>query len=289
MRRCAIVVALALFGAQASAACPPAGDMRALKSAQWVVDDPAARQVLALGMLDCLADPDPVLRDDIGFESLQTWMRTDKLDPATVRTVRTILLGRLQTPDARGFAQPFAALGLAEVARRDRRQAFLTTDERAELVRAACAYLAGLRDYRGFDPREGWRHGVAHGADLMLQLSLNALLDKAAHQAMLAAIGSQVVAAGAHFYIYGEGERLMAPVFYLARRDTLSAAEWDAWLARVIGATATPPERTQAPLARRHNLLGFLLPLYASLSESEDTAQRARLLPVVQKWLKRLG
>ena len=185
---------------------------------------------------------------------------------------------------------PFAALGLAEIARMDRRKAFLTADERAGLVQAAGSYLSAVRDYRGFDPKQGWRHGVAHGADLMLQLALNPLLDKAAHEAMLAAIGSQVVAADAHFYVYGEGERLMAPVFYLARRDTLSAQEWDAWFARLVGETGGRPDGTQVPLARRHNLQGFLLPLYASLSESPDAAQRARLSPpVVQKWLKRLG
>lgn len=287
--RVPVILITLLFAAQASAACPPAGAMLALKAAKWVVADPVQRQALALNMLDCLADPDPALRDDIGFESLQTWMRTERLDPATVATIHSALLARLKTPDARGFAQPFAALGLAEIARMDRRKAFLTVDARAELVRAASTYLAGVRDYRGFDAKDGWRHGVAHGADLMLQLALNPLLDKAAHETMLAAIGSQVVAADSHFYIYGEGERLMAPVFYLARRDTLTAEEWDAWFAPLVGDSATRPDRTQAPLARRHNLQGFLLPLYASLSESADSAQRARLLAVVRKWLKRLG
>ncbi|MES2758384.1 MAG: DUF2785 domain-containing protein [Pseudomonadota bacterium] len=288
MRIPAILIAF-LFAAQANAACPPVAAMLPLKAAKWVVDDPVQRQALALNMLDCLADPDPALRDDIGFESLQMWMRTERLDPATVAAIHSALLTRLKTPDARGFAQPFAALGLAEIARMDRRKAFLTGDARAEMVRAASTYLAGVRDYRGFDTKDGWRHGVAHGADLMLQLALNPLLDKAAHETMLAAIGAQVVAADSHFYIYGEGERLMAPVFYLARRDTLSAEDWDAWFARLVGESGGRPDRTQAPLARRHNLQGFLLPLYASLSESADSAQRARLLPVVQKWLKRLG
>lgn len=288
----AIVIALALFAAQANAACPPAGATRErlaeIRSANWVLDDNAVRQALALGMLDCLADPDPVLRDDLGFESLYSWMRADKLDTATVRTIHTTLLARLKTPDARGFAQPFAALGLAETARIDRIKPFLAADERAELVRAASSYLSGVRDYRGFDQKEGWRHGVAHGADLMLQLALNPLLDKAAHETMLAAIGSQVVAAGAHFYVYGEGERLMAPVFYLARRDTLSTAEWEAWFSLLVGPAGGRPERTQVPLARRHNLQGFLLPLYASLSESKDDAQRERLLPIVKKSFRRL-
>lgn len=288
----ALAVALLLLTVQVHAACPSVKVSReqlaGLKAAKWVVDDHAARQVLAIGMLDCLVDPDPVLRDDLGFESLQTWMRTDKLDPVTVRAIQSTLMARLAAPDPIGFAQPFAALALAEVARIDRRTPFLSAAERLALVRAASIYLSGVRDYRGFDVKDGWRHGVAHGADLMLQLALNPQLDKAAHETMLGAIASQVVAADAHFYIYGEGERLMAPVFYLARRDALSAADWDAWMVRLVGPAGGRPERSQAPLARRHNLNSFLLPLYASLAESQDAAQRERLLPAVKKALKQL-
>jgi hypothetical protein len=292
LRNPAILFALAMFAGQTIAACPPPGLTRArlaeIKAAKWAVADHVERQALALGMLDCLADPDPALRDDIGFEALQAWMRTEKLDPSTVRTIQSTLMARLTEPDPRGFAQPFAALVLAEVARIDRRTPFLSAGERLALVRASSTYLSGVRDFRGFDVKDGWRHGVAHGADLMLQLALNPQLDKAAHETMLAAIASQVVPADSHFYIYGEGERLMAPVFYLARRDTLSAADWDAWMARLVGPAGGQPERTQVPLARRHNLNGFLLPLYASLAESQDAAPRERLLPAVRKALKQL-
>ena len=41
-----------------------------------------------------------------------------------------------------------------------------------------------VRDYRGFDAKQGWRHGVAHGADLLLQLSRNRhAVDAGAHAA----------------------------------------------------------------------------------------------------------
>lgn len=283
-RTATILAALLLAAGGASAACPPDG--AALKAARWAVDDHAARQALAIGMLDCLVLPDPVLRDEIGFEALQWWARSDKLDTATLQAMRTILLARLGAPDPQGFAQPFAALALAEVARADRRKPFLSTDERSALVRAASAWLAGVRDYRGFDEKEGWRHGVAHGADLMLQLSLNPALGKADHELMLAAIAAQVAPAGEHSYRYGEGERLMAPVFHLARRDTLAAADWEQWFARLTENSRMQMPLTQARLARLHNLKGFLYPLYASLSESRDEAQRARLHPIVTKALK---
>lgn len=280
-----------LFLNNAGAACPPGGMQRsellALKAAKWQVADDARRQQLALGMADCLADPDPVLRDEIGFEALSAWMRGEQLATATVQSLRTTLLPRLAAADPQGVSRPFAALALAEVARVDRRKPYLSPAQRQALVAAAAAYLSGVRDYRGYDEQAGWRHGVAHGADLMLQLALNPALGKAEHEAILAAIASQVLPA--HFYIYGEGERLMAPVFYLARRDTLTAAEWEAWLTRLVATRKPILPMSQAALAQAHNLKLFLYPLFASLSQSQDAAQRERLLPAVTKALKSLA
>jgi hypothetical protein len=287
-----LIVTLAIQ-ADASAACPPEGMSRsqlaALRNAKWDVADNARRQTLAAAMLDCLADPDPLLRDDSAFEALHTWMRAQQLEPATMQKIRAVLQARMQAPEPSGFAAPFAALVLAEVARADRLAPFLSDFERADLVRAATAYLSAVRDYRGFDEKDGWRHGVAHAADLILQLSLHPALGKPEHQAMLSAIAAQLSTPGLqntpHFYRYGEGERLMAPVYYLARRTTLDGADWEAWFAALV-----PPAgaQTQAALAYRHNLKGFLYPLYASLAESKDEAQRARILPLVTKVLKQL-
>ncbi|UUZ46529.1 DUF2785 domain-containing protein [Massilia sp. B-10] len=180
----------------------------------------------------------------------------------------------LRKDDGRGFGQPFAALTLAEIVRADRIKPFMSEAERGEVVKAATGYLASVRDYRGFDEKEGWRHGVAHGADLMLQLSVHPALGKADHEAILAAVASQLGAPGeqGHFYRYGEGERLMAPVFYLARRSEIDDAAWARWFAAL---TVAPGPFTQASLARRHNLKSFLQPLYVSLAESIDVARSA--------------
>jgi hypothetical protein len=52
------------------------------------VADNTKRQALALGLVDCLGDPDPFLRDDIAFGMLESWMRSEKLDLATLRSLR---------------------------------------------------------------------------------------------------------------------------------------------------------------------------------------------------------
>ena len=217
-------------------------------------------------------------------------MRGARLDTGTVQLLRTRLTAQLSAPDPQGFARPFAALVLAEVARVDRIKPYLSAEQRADLVASAAAYLRSVRDYRGYDDQQGWRHGVAHAADLMLQLSLNPALGRAEHEQILAAIAAQAVPPGAHFYQYGEGERLMAPVFYLSRARTLECGDWDGWFARLAAAPATagdtPPPSRQAALARIHNLKAFLQPLYVSVSESKDDAQRSCLKPLLLRALK---
>ena len=277
----------------AVASCPPGTStklaLQILKQVEWKVADDNARQALALALLDCLASPDPELRDGVAFDAIAHWARAKALTPATLQSIRTALLPRLAADaDANGFAQPFAALTLAEVARADRVQPFLSDDERAELVRAATTYLTTLVDYRGFDASEGWRHGVAHGADLLLQLSLNLALDRGQLDAILAAVASQVMPASGHFYVYGEGDRLMAPVFYIGRRGALTAAEWTAWFARLSARRAKAGPATQASLAANHDLAAFLLPLYASLRESGTPEMQAQMLPGVTAAIKSL-
>lgn len=289
------VLAALLVASSARAACPPAGEtlasLQALKAARWQLapDDASRREALALGLVDCLASPDPALRDGLAFEGLSAWMRGKQLPPPALQAIRTRLLAMLAEPaDAEGFRQPFAALALAEVARVDRLQPFLSDAQRAELVDQGTRYLAGVRDYRGYDAREGWRHGVAHGADLMLQLSLHPQLQRAQGEAMLAAIAAQVLPAGEHAWRYGEPERLMAPVFYLARRGWWTAAEWEAWFDALAARRQKGPPFTQTTLAQRHDLGAFLQAFYVAVQESPDAEQKARLLPGLRKAIKAL-
>jgi len=281
-----LIVASAAIAPALAAACPAAA-LRDAKAAKWEMTDDARRQALALQSVACLSAPDPVERDELAFEALQAWMRSDKLTTATVESLRAALTSQLSAPDANGFGRPFAALVLADVARVDRVKPYLAPGQRVQLVTAAASYLRNVRDYRGFDEQQGWRHGVAHAADLMLQLALNPALGRAEHDQMLAAIASQVAPPGEHFYQYGEGERLMAPIFYLSRRPTLQCSDWDAWFAALAAPVTGQPGRSeQSKLARRHNLNAFLQPLYVNISESKDEAQRNCIKPLLLRALR---
>lgn len=293
--RIGVTVMLALSAA-ARAQCPPPGwdeaALRRLRDARFELTDDARRAALAQALLDCLADPRPALRDDIAFEALSTWLRAGRLPVAQLAALRDALLPRLTAADPDGVARPFAALVLAELARVDRRTPWLDAAGRTALLQAAVAYERGVRDYRGFDGVNGWRHGVAHGADWLMQLALNPALDRAALDAILGAVASQVAPPGEHFYVYGESERLARPAFQAARRGMHDEAWWTAWL----GALAAPAPssswddalRSQAGLARRHNAQAFVQVLYVMVQESGDPALMARMRPGLLAALKAL-
>ena len=292
MRRLLILLACSLFTMVAQAACPAASAAQLCEALKPEASEAelAALQTHALNLASCLANPDPALRDGLGFELLSTWMRAKARKPETLQVLRARLLPVLSGPDVTsGFHAPFAALTLAEIARVDRLQPFLSPAERLDLLERASAYLAGVRDYRGFTPGEGWRHGVAHGADLLMQLSLNPALDAASQRRILQAVASQVLAAGGQTYQFGEGQRLARPALFAAARSEISAEDWQQWLTSTLATAAPNANPDAALLARIHNAREFLWPLYVSLNELRDEALKARLLPAVRAALQKLG
>lgn len=287
------LILVPLAAAPARAACPPAPPAKLRAALDGGV--PSTRlQELALGLVDCLAEPDPALRDELGFELLAAWLRAGVIAPTTLQHLRERLLPMLGAPgdanaNANGFAAPFAALALAELARVDRLQPWLSQSQRAEMLTRACAWLSGVRDRRGYVAGEGWRHSVAHGADWLMQLSLNPAMEPEQQRQILEAVASQVLADGRHAYQFGEGQRLARTALFAAVAADLSAETWGDWLTRLLvplGPAAAPLDAVR--LVRLHNAREFLWPLYVSLNELRDEAARARLLPAVAAALKRL-
>ena len=286
-----MLIVLFILAAAPAMACPPPGydkpALQALKKNGFAVADPARRRELAQALVGCLGDPDPELRDGIAFEALSQWMRADAFDAAQMGALRDRLYGLLDGPEGEGYARPFAALVLSEVARTDRIKPWMSAAERAAMVDKAAAYVEGVRDYRGYDDVQGWRHGVAHGADWLMQLALNPALDRAQADRMLAAVVTQAVPASGHAYVFGEPERLARPVLFVAQRGLHSDAEWAAWFAALVPriGDAKQAYRNVAWLARRHDLSGLLQNIYLQAGNSQDPKIRT-LQPAVLAAIK---
>jgi hypothetical protein len=286
MRNLLFLSALLVSACASSVPAPPAASACTVPAGLAVMDDTwlettramsaQAKAALVLSLPDCLENPDPAVRDGYAYETLSGLLRGEAVGPDTLRPLKAELLSRLAQADedAGGFRGPFAVLALAEVARTDRIAPWMDEAERSTLIAAAHSYLADLADYRGFSDTEGWRHGVAHTADLLMQLSLNPQLTKPQAEAVLAAIALKVGTPD-HAYIFGESERLAAPVMYLAQRELFTSEEWTAWFAGLWPANDPLREvayRSEAALARLHNLRAFSQAVYVSaVTSHQDT------------------
>lgn len=270
-------VALLLFATPgaASAECPPRDQLLSLKQAKFAVADAKQRNATALSLTECLGSPDPAVRDGVGFEGLSTWLRGKQLDSATVVQLGMALERSLAAPpDAAGFRRPFAALVLSEVARADRITPTFSPAQLESMVQATETYLRAIDDYRGFRDGEGWRHAVAHSADLVLQLGVNPRVDAGQVQRLVDALGTQVAPAGGHAYIHTEPDRMARAVFNIQRRGVLPDSSWSGWLARVTApaplASWNQAFESEKGLARRHDALAFLNALYVAASTAGD-------------------
>lgn len=248
----------------AHASCELSGEpiqrLQHWRSSGFPVPDDAQRNARALAMAACLGDADPFLRDEIAFGALSGWMRHGQLDTGTLLRIERELEDALVAGDADGFGRPFAALVLAEIARTDRVQPWMTPQQRSRMAVLAADYLRSTRDYRGYVDGEGWRHAVAHGADWVMQLVLNKALAVPDAMLLLEALATQVMPADGHAYVFGESGRLARPVAYAAARGDLDEAALGAWLeqlATMLGPMPAAPAQSQW-WQRRANLENFL-------------------------------
>lgn len=274
-------------GDSCTVARPADGDLKAFAASYFAAASDAALDAL----IACLGDPDPAVRDDFAFALWTQGLRGKHLKPDELRHAGERLTAILAAPeDKAGFHRPFAALALSEVARADRVEPFLTEAELHALAATGATYLRGVTDYRGFVAGEGWRHGVAHGADLLMQLSLNPRLVRADADLLLGAIAAQVAPPGSHAYVHGEARRLARPLLFLAKRTDIDDAAWAAWFQALHPGDAPrwkAPYASAEGLAAVHNSSAFGDAVYVAASESQDP-QVQRLAPLAAGLLKAL-
>lgn len=265
-----------------------------LKAQNFAIDDPKLRADTAVNLLSCLGHSNPRIRDGVVYEGLSRWLRGKQITSETTLRLFTNLIDILEAPDndANNFTLPFAALVLSEVVRVDRITPYLSNDQRQYVVSLVSEHMVSVGDYRGFDDKEGWRHSVAHTADIILQLALNKQISKVQLDQLLTAISSQIVPANEHFYVYGEPKRLAMPLAYIVLRGLHSEKELMAWFTGITKPTPfdswTNVYNSNQGLAKLHNTRGFLYSLLALTGKSENP-QLKQIQPLIDDALKRLN
>jgi hypothetical protein len=256
-------------------------DLLTLKDNDFVISSQAERNQTAIKLLTCLGHPNPKIRDGVVYEASSQWLRKGLLTTQTIKAMFAALTEQLSSQvkdknnrDADNFRQPFAALVLSEVVRVDRISPYLTIEQRQTVVDVTTHYMQHINDYRGFDDQYGWRHAVAHTADVFLQLALNKNITKSQLTQLLNAIKMQITPSQGHFYVYGEPKRLAMPFVYLTLRTELSEQTLISFLDQVADPTPfkdwTKVYSSNAGLAKLHNTRAFIYSLYAITSKSKN-------------------
>lgn len=242
----------------------------------------------------CLAVTDPTVRDGIAYEAYFSWLRDGKITGVSLKSLFEQLSTELEVanPDSDGVYLPFVALVYAEIVRVDRVEPYLTDEERQRAVNTVAQYIDGISDYRGFDKEVGYRHAIAHSADIVLQLALNKSIDKSHIIVLVEAVAGQINPNSGHFYRYAEPERIARAIAYSMLRDDVELEFWQTWLEEV--ADPKPFEtwrevfKSDKGLAKRNNTRQFLTNLYAMISPSEHP-RLVELTPIVRELITTTG
>lgn len=228
-------------------------------------------------LTQCLRSPDPAIRDGIGYAVMADILRNHRPDAAMLQELRSVLIRMMPSAveDPEGVTAPFVMLALSEVVRADRVEPWMSEEERLVVAKLASDYLIALDDYRGFDETEGWRHGVAHTADVFLQFALNPAIGLGEAQIMLDAIATKVAPADAPAYVFGEPDRLARPVLFLARSGVLTDEDWTEFFEKLLpddDPRWVDPYMHEAGLRALHNTKAFAYAIYVNAAASATDA-----------------
>lgn len=265
-----------------------------LEQSKFSIQDDKARNQLSLQLLHCLASPDSFIRDNIAFTGISQWLRNEEISPVTIQAMLATLLSAIasEVVDEHDVYQSFSALMLSEVIRVDRKSPFLSSAMRDRVVESSSKFLREINDYRGFDDSVGWRHQVAHTADVMLQLALNPEINKQQLTSMLQALNRQITPQENHFYIYGEPKRIARAVIYIFLNEHFTVQEWNEWIEMLV--SPEPFEGwgemyfSQHGLSKLHNTRGFLYAMYALIAKSSHE-KLGQLVPALESAITKVN
>ena len=199
---------------------------------------------LALEICDLAANPDPVLRDECGYEILATWVyRKNLLSAAQLEAVRQKLLPAMtfhlgESDNETVFRRSFSALYMSALAAHDSKQPFLSKSAFQETLDTALKCYAGEKDLRGYLRGQGWAHATAHVADLLKFLGRNPNLAPADQRRIVDAIAQRCRTVFSVF-VWGEDARMAAALLSLIQRKDFDAGVFDSWFNAVTAENKT--------------------------------------------------
>ncbi|MER5736736.1 DUF2785 domain-containing protein [Streptomyces sp. NPDC002262] len=213
---------------------------------------PAAAELPALvgELAEALRHPDPDIRDGAPYVVLRTWIERDVVDRPSRAGLGAVMAARFDDPEIQ--ARAFAPLVLDMiVGRGDFDPAWLAAFRR---------WYPAETDLRDHDPRLGWLHAVAHGADLLGAFGSHPDVDP---NGMLGLAAERLLAPTGQVFAQQEDDRLAQGIARTLNRPELTRAEALRWLEPVEAAFAAGrPPGVPTTAAHVSNAMRTLRTLY---------------------------
>ncbi|MCK8487579.1 DUF2785 domain-containing protein [Paenibacillus sp. MBLB2552] len=238
---------------------------------------PDAAFQLALSMMEHLGDSDPVLRDELIYSTLQSWITEGGFQPQQLRQLLSIAIaddhlfyriGEEKTNSV--FVRSFSALILPLILWADRQVSFLDDSDIRTIVYKLTDYINREIDLRGYTGETGWAHAVAHAADAVEDVVQSMYIRPEDLSGFLEAFKSQLRQTQYPF-IYEEDERMVSAVVTLLNRNLLEDKEILRWIAD-LGDTPKVGDPL-VDLVSMTNIKNFLRSLYFRLLPNEGIAR----------------
>jgi Protein of unknown function (DUF2785) len=277
------------------------------------VDQPLS--ILTAELLTTLGSTDLVLREDLTYPVLDTWIGRGYYSSADLWNMAGQLSHNLMRgADEQGtdlfLLRSFSLLALTSIVYEDITHHWLEKNSVKQLLDQALIYLAAEKDLRGYDTEKGWLHAIAHVADYFFAFASHPSTEVSDLERIMNALADKISEPVAHVYVYDEDERLTRAVMAVLQRDILPHSFFIEWLQRLThpqGRTALDADfesgkmmnivRNEAETCARHNVKHFLRSLYfqlvspgfANLTFVDEAPPLAHeLLPLVEDTLKEI-
>ncbi|MCA9950885.1 MAG: DUF2785 domain-containing protein [Anaerolineales bacterium] len=191
---------------------------------------------LVLSMGNHIGSIDPVLRDDLIYMTLVTWISRKIFSTKELKEILNVLLndqhlfkglGEKETDTV--FTRSFSMLQIQALLEVHRKKAYLPHEEMHVIKQKVLRYLSQERDLRGFVPVKGWAHAIAHTADVLVEMVQCDEYNADDLEAILAAIQRTIVTTET-VYICEEDERLATAVLQAWQRPEIDPEQIKTWL-----------------------------------------------------------
>lgn len=188
-----------------------------------------------------LGNPDPVLRDELGYSLLAEWIYKRRiLNHQQLQELYSIMvsdnmwfykIGEINTDSV--LMRSFTSLGITLLLLVDSDTPFLTEEEWLALLERTVDYCILEKDLRGYVEETGWLHAAAHVADVFNAFAKHPKFAEKHTKYILKAI-NKVMENAQFVFQYEEDERFSRAISNLVYNKHLCLKELISWFDQAV-------------------------------------------------------